>query len=593
MKQAFSSATLDSFAGHAFGLKPQPVNREVNRRKVSLTEQQKCIVHARGNLKINAVAGSGKTTTLVEYARQQQHAALKGSSSPKGLYIAFNKTVRQAAQGAFEAAGVSGVSVHTAHSLAYRHVIGRNKDQLLPAGQYPAYELAGMMKSQAGLVGCLPPTRKEAPWLAIAAHSLRLLAWFCNHDARKISQLDYTELVQYDTPAARQFVDYFLPVIRQGAAWLWEQMEQQKLKLTHDFYLKKFQLSQPRLDYDYILFDEGQDASPTMLDVFGRQTHATRVIVGDTHQQIYGFRHAVNSLDQLDYPAYELNRSFRFPEAIAQLAKNALHLKQLINPFLGNSARYSPQPIEGLGSGLPAKQPLSAVIGRTNLALLGAAISELCVQGSIGSVYFEGGLQSYTFMDNGVGLMDMLHLYNEEYQRVSHPLLKNMNSIEQLETYIEQTGDGQMKTALSLVLLYNNDLPGYIQAIQDAHLPAHQRAWTDMTFSTVHRCKGLEYDQVRLCNDFIDPEKLSTQLDHLKNGELMTQMNLPVPIPVNPASVIEEINMLYVAITRTKGAIDLPPEQYYLRQSAKPAGVLIPQVTNSKKSAVRATGETI
>ncbi len=578
MKQ--SSATLDAFAGQGFGLRQiQPASTPGASRR-SLTNQQNDIVHARGNLKINAVAGSGKTTTLVEYARHQQQAGLRsgsgsGRSNPGGLYLAFNKTVRQAAVGAFQSAGVGGVDVHTAHSLAYRHVIGKTDIQLLPAGQYPAYELAAMLKTQTSVTSCLPPTRRAAPWLAIAAHSLQLLAWFCNHDAKTIGQLNYEDLLRYDTTAARQFAAYFLPVINAGATWLWQQMEQGKLKVTHDFYLKKFRLSQPHLDYDYILFDEGQDASPTMLDVFSQQTHATRVIVGDTHQQIYGFRHAVNSLDQVDYAAYELNRSFRFGPPVAELAMQVLALKEMVNPFLGENKPYKPQPIEGAGKHQPlGKESNGVVIGRTNLELLGAAINALCVEESIGTLYFEGGLHSYTFMDNGVGLLDMLHLYNGEHHRIRHPLLKNMDSLDELEAYIDQTGDGQMKTALTLVLLYKNDLPGYLQQIQEAHLPAHQRAWTDVTFSTVHRCKGLEYDHVQLCDDFIDQEKLATSLDHLKTQQQCEELNLPVPVPVKPSDVIEEINMLYVAITRTKGQVDLPDSQYYLRwPSPQAAGV--------------------
>ncbi|WP_197743791.1 UvrD-helicase domain-containing protein [Candidatus Nitrosacidococcus tergens] len=36
---------------------------------MSLTEEQRKIIQAKGNLKINAVAGSGKTTTIIEYAK--------------------------------------------------------------------------------------------------------------------------------------------------------------------------------------------------------------------------------------------------------------------------------------------------------------------------------------------------------------------------------------------------------------------------------------------------------------------------------------------------------------------------------------------
>lgn len=75
-------------------------------------------------------------------------------------------------------------------------------------------------------------------------------------------------------------------------------MEQGEIEITHDFYLKKFQLEAPMLQYDFILFDEGQDASAAMLDVFLKQK-ATKVIVGDTNQQIYGWRFAVNSLEKI------------------------------------------------------------------------------------------------------------------------------------------------------------------------------------------------------------------------------------------------------------------------------------------------------
>jgi superfamily I DNA and RNA helicase len=54
---------------------------------MNLTQQQKDIIRSTGNIKINAVAGSGKTTTVIEYAK----------SRPPGsriLYLAFNKSVK-------------------------------------------------------------------------------------------------------------------------------------------------------------------------------------------------------------------------------------------------------------------------------------------------------------------------------------------------------------------------------------------------------------------------------------------------------------------------------------------------------------------
>ncbi|MBK6643173.1 MAG: hypothetical protein IPG39_19020 [Bacteroidetes bacterium] len=36
-----------------------------------LTPEQELIIQSRGNIRINAVAGSGKTTTIIEYARSR------------------------------------------------------------------------------------------------------------------------------------------------------------------------------------------------------------------------------------------------------------------------------------------------------------------------------------------------------------------------------------------------------------------------------------------------------------------------------------------------------------------------------------------
>ncbi len=51
---------------------------------MELTKEQLDIINSTGNIKINAVAGSGKTTTVIEYARTRPKTS-------KILYLAFNK----------------------------------------------------------------------------------------------------------------------------------------------------------------------------------------------------------------------------------------------------------------------------------------------------------------------------------------------------------------------------------------------------------------------------------------------------------------------------------------------------------------------
>src|ERR1700743_1744014 len=80
-----------------------------------LTREQLAIVNSTGNIKINAVAGSGKTTTLIEYARARP--------GEKILYLAFNRAVKLEAEKKFMEKGVSNVRIETAHSLAFSGIV--------------------------------------------------------------------------------------------------------------------------------------------------------------------------------------------------------------------------------------------------------------------------------------------------------------------------------------------------------------------------------------------------------------------------------------------------------------------------------------
>ena len=83
---------------------------------MQLTAEQQVILSTNHDLVINAVAGSGKTTTLIAYAKSRP-------VNSRILYLAFNKTVKTEALSKFAAAGVQNVKVETAHSLAYDYIV--------------------------------------------------------------------------------------------------------------------------------------------------------------------------------------------------------------------------------------------------------------------------------------------------------------------------------------------------------------------------------------------------------------------------------------------------------------------------------------
>lgn len=503
-----------------------------------LTEEQQAIINSTGNIRINAVSGSGKTTTIIEYAASRPH-------SSRILYLAFNKSVRLEATKKFEARGLHNIKVETAHSLAYKHIVfalGYN----VKTQSYKTHEIVDTL----GLRGT---GEKHAEYI-LATHISRFLTYFCNSDKPKVQDLNYLDTIADTT--AQAFVKKFYSHIEEGTRHLLAKMDRREIDITHDFYLKKFQLAVPLLPYDYILFDEGQDASGVMLDVFLKQK-AVKVIVGDVHQQIYGWRYAVNSLAKTDFRTFNLSASFRFPQDIAQLAAGVLDWKSKLYDF---------EPVTITGKGVDTRELSKATIARTNLGLLLKAIEYITNNRKVRYIYFEGNINSYTYADDGASLYDVLNLYNKKPDKIRDKLIQSMKDLDELEEYIEKTEDVQLSMMAEIVKEYGDEIYGIIKSLKDLHVQDEDKTKAEMIFSTVHRAKGMEYDVVYLVDDFITEEKLQK----LKDKEE----------PLNIAKLTEEINLLYVAVTRAKYKL-------YIPESLLPKGIVAGKYIKTEKKATR------
>jgi superfamily I DNA/RNA helicase len=496
-------------------------NHDQPLKKKVLTDQQTAIINSTGNLRINAVAGSGKTTTIIEYAASRP-------ANARILYLAFNKSVKLEATRKFAEYGLTNTKVETAHSLAYKHVVFRLNYKVKAQG-YKNSEICQLLDIRGN-------EEKHAEFV-IANHISKFVTYFCNSDKAKVQDLNYLDTVV--DAQAKTFVRTFYKFIEDGTRLLLAKMDRGEIEITHDFYLKKFQLSNPALPYDYILFDEAQDASAAMLDVFMKQK-ATKVIVGDTHQQIYGWRHAVNSLDKADFNTLQLSASFRFTQDIANLATEILSWKNHL---------FECKPVVITGKGASKKEVTKATIARTNLGLLLKAIEYITDNSKVKHIYFEGNISSYMYADDGASLYDVLSLYNGNHDRIRDKLVGSMKDMDDLEEYVEKTEDHQLATMIEIVREYGNEVHGIIKSLKELHTGDEDRHKAEMIFSTVHRSKGMEYDVVYLVNDFLSESKLK---------ELKEKHKSDKTVAFDTARLNEEINLLYVAITRTKNNLHIP-----------------------------------
>ncbi|WP_127125453.1 UvrD-helicase domain-containing protein [Pseudoflavitalea rhizosphaerae] len=489
-------------------------------KKKELTGEQLAVIRSRGDVAINAVAGSGKTTTIIEYA-------VSRPSSSSILYLAFNRSVKTEAAKKFEARGLKNVRVETAHSLAFDYIV-RGSGYKIRQKDFTTHEIVE-------LLGLRSSGEKHNEYI-LANHISKFISFFCNSDKKKVQELNYLDLIT--DPTAKTFVRKHYAEIELGTRQLLAKMEKREIEIPHDFYLKKFQLLCPQLPFDYILFDEAQDASAAMLDVFVKQK-ATKLIVGDTHQQIYGWRHAVNSLEKTGFKTLQLSTSFRFPQDIADLATEVLYWKE----HLGD---HQPVPITGRGGATKVKT--NATIARTNLGLLLNAIDFITNNRKIKGIYFEGNFNSYTYADEGASLYDVLNLANNKPDKVRDKLIGSMRNLEELEEYIEKTEDPQLAMMVEVVKEYGNEIYDIMRSLKKLHIGDEEREKADMIFSTVHRAKGMEYDTVHLVNDFVSENKLKKA-----KGEAASKNEKPDLVRLN-----EEINLLYVALTRAKHHLHIP-----------------------------------
>lgn len=471
-------------------MKDVTITKSTCKSTMKLTNEQAAILSQEGNIKINAVAGSGKTTTVIQFAKSKP-------KSSKIIYLAFNKSVKLDAQRKFTSLELNNVQVETAHSLAFKHIVVKSGYKINPFG-YKVHEIATLLNIKSN------GERHEE--FVVANHVQRYLSYFCNSNKTSLDELNYAELVT--DKKAKTFVLHHAKYIRQKTQELFDKMTRREIDITHDWYLKQFQLSQPTLHADYILFDEGQDASPAMLDIFLKQK-AVKIIVGDTHQQIYGWRFAINAMDKVDFIDHFLTNSFRFNEEVAALANAVLNWKSLFST--GPSFQI-------VGKGVNKTTKTRAIIARTNLGLLLKAIQYVTKSENVGKIYFEGNVNSYSYADDGASLYDVLHLYNNKPQLIRDKLIRQMSSLKELEEYIAKTDDMELAMMVEIVKSYGNEIPNLLKLIKSYHLNHDNKAEADMIFSTVHRCKGMEYDMVELANDFITEEKVKKTVSDLKKS---------------------------------------------------------------------------
>ncbi|RJX27142.1 MAG: ATP-dependent helicase [Desulfurivibrio sp.] len=300
-------------------------------------EQQLIVAHRGGHAKVSAVAGSGKTTTMVARVR---HLLEQGVAARQLLVLMFNRSARDGFAAALDDAlrptGLPAPEVRTFHSLGLRLVESFTRQRFLPARQLVTgdYQLKKLAKS--ALRRLIDQEGGSEEWLS--AENLEGL-------------LTFIDLVKADTrPADKLFSSLQLAerfAYFNEAYDIFEEERQAAgircyADLIHEPVMAM--LADPRLadwaanHVDHIIVDEYQDINEVqqqLLKIIAGQ-RARVMVVGDVDQCIYEWRGArpeyITSRFALDFPqpaTYTLSYTFRFGHRLSLAANHLIDNNRL------------------------------------------------------------------------------------------------------------------------------------------------------------------------------------------------------------------------------------------------------------------------
>lgn len=457
------------------------------------TDEQQAIISAFAtgeSMVVTAGAGTGKTSTL---------RLLADSTEGKGLYLAYNKAIQLEADGTFP----SNCSCRTAHSLAYPILFKTGLKDRLNQPRLPGRTTARILGIPTN--GFQHNDTVLADWV-LASLVMEGVKKFCFSADREPNAYHVPKVDGLDEEANEQFKTFLAPFIRKAWADLTNKSGKLPWNKTHDIYLKLWALTNPVLRFDFILFDEAQDANPVIEQVV-RNQKAQVVMVGDQCQAIYAWRGAKDAMAK--FPAKHrltLSQSFRFGPDVAAEANKFLGLLDADLRIKGFDKIAST--VTTLGT------EVDAILCRTNAQVISEALQ---AQTSGKKVAIVGGTREIEAFAKAAQSL-------QANEGTSFPDLAMFKTWGEVQQFVE-TEATDLKTMVRLIDEYGTE------AILAICKQCSNEESADLIVSTAHKSKGREWNRVRIAADFKAPEDGAT--------------------PSRP-----ELMLCYVSVTRAKLALD-------------------------------------
>jgi hypothetical protein len=469
-----------------------------------LTQEQKDIIFSKEDrIKISALAGSAKTSTLYYYAKERPHKKI--------LYLVYNKAMKDEADHTF--GKLSNITIKTIHGLAFGYV-----------GNYYKNKLTFNYKP-VDVVKDLNLNWNKDMELAVKIHNM-----MNQYMLSDIKEFEDMELYKDEFNNTNNERDLIINKCKQ----LWELKKNynNNIKIEHDFYLKLFHLGQKDLShrYDIVLLDEAQDSNLMVLDIINNSNIKGVVIVGDKFQSLYKWRNSTNIMPLFNGKEYTLTTSFRVSQNIANIAN--IIVKDISDENITMKGFNINQKIV---NEINKNEPYVCLC-RTNAYIFAEVFETLSKKGN-SKLFFEGGYNSYNFNN----IKDAWYFYLGH--QVKNPMFNKFKDYHTMIEYAKGIEDLELIALNRMIEKYGSRIPKIVDGIKNNTTTKKENA--DVIFSTIHRSKGQTYlIPIYISDDCFDIKDIFKKV-------YIDKENLDLN------KYYEEMCILYVAVTRPFDKIEL------------------------------------
>jgi DNA helicase-2/ATP-dependent DNA helicase PcrA len=497
---------------------------------MNFTAEQQAIFEAiknKTNLIINAVAGSGKTTTIVE--------GLKYIPSDKSvLFLAFNKSIEK--ELTHKLAPFKNVQVKTLHSLGFT---------IFKENRRGFYKVDAHKYTNSGYL-----IKKETNFDFLDEYygedynqksDFKNRVFDIVHKARLTMSLDENSIKEnvinhYNIITHYNEIEVALNLIKKGSSGKFLSFPDYTDMLFYPNYFN----CETNTKFDYIFLDEAQDASILAQNLIKKvmKPDTTFIAVGDVNQAIYGFAGADSkSFENIktQFNSIELPLTINY-----RCAKSIIEVAQKYVPQI--TAHENATEGEVITQGKNSDIQKGDMVLCRNVAPLVAFYFDYIVQTGDVPVFLGKDIikalieKINNFHENEIsGVLQVLEqmidvnlqvLYKRGLKKEQAMQDNTIADIQDIISLVSRIRDAKKITLTSQLLEVLTPL--LEQKYDGENIPSDKTI-----FATIHKAKGLERGSVHLL-----------EFDYAPSGKILQEWE-----------VQQELNLKYVAVTRAKNKL--------------------------------------